>query len=487
MSESASRPSSVAVAAGRPSPAVWLLIALLALATFAIGLLTPPYQSPDSLDHLRRAAAIADGQWTLTTPPGQSSGVSIDTGLQAHMELYEPLFHHPELKVEPGTAAQARAIPFSGRSEFVVSPGTRPYAPLVYVLHAAAWRAGQALGLTVEQAFRLVAVTVLAACLAVTAAAFRVLPPTPLIFVLLAMPMTLFQFGSPTIDGICTALLLLWLALYLRGLDSVPEKPALTEDMLLVVLAAVLITCRFHLWPLLLLLAHRAWLRRSIALGMLTLACAVAVATWTVWAMSSTVDSRITRPHTVGYVMWEYLTHPGELLRVLMSTAVFRTPGIARGFVGMLGWYDAAFKIVLYPVFAALMVLVFGLQWRAASTVGLSRLSPAQRQAALLMGAGAVLSALTVVAALLLSWSPFPTETIKGMQGRYFLPAALMLAAAGWGLARPRARMLRRAWIVAVAFLAFSTVMTGWLLVERYSPDAPSDLRIMSPGNEIPA
>ena len=45
-------------------------------------------QSPDENQHIARAYSVAQGEWSLTAPPGKMSGGMVDAGLEEYIGKY---------------------------------------------------------------------------------------------------------------------------------------------------------------------------------------------------------------------------------------------------------------------------------------------------------------------------------------------------------------------------------------------------------------
>lgn len=439
-----------------------MLLAALGL-TALVAAWVPPMQSPDEDQHLARAYLLAQGQWRLHAPPGRMSGGEIDTGLSSYLQGYlHGLAGDTRKRLSPQAHAALQSLPFSGETVFVETPGSAYYLPLVYLPQAAALKLGQTLDLSVHDSYRLARLLVQCSVAVLLAVAVAVHPPGPLTLGLLLLPMSLFQLAMPTLDGLTTAMALLALALGMRqAVSPAPMRPAACAVLALCLL--VVTTCRLQLLPLLALpLALGAWQRstRLLALGAVTAVLSLA---WTVSAVTGTVDRRLAREVGSTELIAHYLQAPGEFLGVLSRTLA--DPALRefylQSFLGNLGWLDTPLPAPAYPALLAGLALL--------ALVSLRPLRGGRDLAfRLLLAVLAAASALLVFAALLVSWTPHPAQTIAGVQGRYFLVPALMGAAALWGLPRPSpAGAGSRAWsgVRGVLLGGFAVACVGLLLM----------------------
>ncbi len=441
------------------------LLALLAMAGLLLSVLTPPFQSPDEFDHVKRAYLLSRGQILLDTPAGEASGGRIDTGLLAYIDVFSVLPFKPEQKVNTSLLNQARSLPWAGERRFSAAPGTGYYLPLAYLPQAAALAVSRHAGLSVDSSYRAARWVSLAVALSLIAWALRLYPLPPVVFGLLAVPMTLFQMSSASLDGVTYALAVLTLACYLHASRA---RAATTRGVLITFSVAVLIiiTCRVHLFPLVLLFAAlwqmtgRRWL-----LGAGAAVCLIGLG-WTLLAMQTTVDTRMATGTSARTVLLYYLADPGALLRLVahMLTRSDYQGVYMNTFLGILGWLDAPFQAWQYSALKGGLVLLL-----AGSVGAFWRCRGAEIGWRLLLLACSLACVVLIFLALLLTWNPHPAQVVQGIQGRYFwvpvLMACLALAPPAAAVERPQPRLLAGA---QLAFIAFSVFITADVLLQRY-------------------
>jgi hypothetical protein len=226
----------------------------------------------------------------------------------------------------------------------------------------------------------------------------------------------------------------------------------------------VIASSRVHTLPLLLLLtvpfmATKHW--RSL---LPLLAAGLFVFGWTLIALLTTVDFRVTIGESSENVILFYLLKPFTLLEVIGRTV--SNDGLrgfyVASFFGILGWLDTRFEAWQYTTFAVMVGAV------AALTIAPKRILN-EWPARLLLLAIAVASVFLTFLALLITWTPHPAEVISGIQGRYFLIPAIALA---YGISSHigqlhRARRFAAAGALLVLFV-FSLLATVDRLVNRY-------------------
>jgi len=146
------------------------------------------------------------------------------------------------------------------------------------------------------------------------------------------------------------------------------------------------------------------------------------------------------------------------LLATLADEELLRFYG--KSFLGILGWLDAPFPEDVYTGLYALVFLtaIFSTSFKYIDEEWLARL---------LLVCCAFGASLLIFFALLVSWSVHPASIIKGVQGRYFMVPALLVAYALEGGRRAESRRFVGPLLLAALFL-FSAFNTTSLLLMRY-------------------
>jgi len=286
--------------------------------------------------------------------------------------------------------------------------------------------------------------------------------PSALVVSLLLMPMTLFQWAGAGIDALSIGAAALALTLWMEGMSG-KDVPSIGRVSVVGLLVVVVVGSRIHLAPLLLLplTMIRPFAFGRVLAGLLP---AVVVVAWVLFSLASTEHPRTTEMST-GVKLLAYASEPSRLLEIAWTTA--NTPSImefyGRSFVGVLGWLDTYLPDAMYSAWgwllaSAMLWSIVVADWRGFRWMhGLIAL----------MALG---SAVLVPLLLLLMWTPFDSPVVEGVQGRYFLLPALLLAMAipaGRSGARHRVdRPVETSFLVLVCL--YSLVATLPVLVARY-------------------
>ena len=414
-----------------------------------IGRTTPPLLSPDEHAHLVRAYTLISGEWKMHTPAGRSTAAWVDPALAEFINVHRernrvavgrspgPPPTGAELVAAGNTSLSESAQPIS-----ISAPGAAVYPPIAYLPQGLAMGIARALHLPMASAYALARLVTLITSAAVLFAAFLLVTPSPLQLALLTLPMSLFQMASAALDGFSTSMAVLAISLYQALPETQPrQRPIL--HLCLVCSILVVVPARLHLWPLLILLFLSARNLKSTWAWFTSLACLSTVLIWVARVSRSTVDLRRAQLSTdTVQTAIQFLSHPNELIALLVRTVTNQEllSFYGRSFIGVLGWLHLPLDPPLaYPMLAVMLAVSTVL------TVIWTRQQPWQllfQQTQWLLIAMALLSALSVFLLLLVAWTPDPThaQLIEGVQGRYFLVPALMVAMA---LAAPQKQQQR--------------------------------------------
>lgn len=435
--------------------------------------LIPPLQSPDEFDHVERAYLLSKGAIILDAPEGQSSGGMIDTGLLDYFRIYRGIIFKPDKKLSLADRERAKAINWTGAKQFRPAYGISYYFPLLYVPQAVGLSLGEKTGLSIDFSYRLARLLSLLAIAAVILVAFNIYSPNPLVLALLALPMSLFQISSASIDGLSLALTILSMACFMRIVqDKTNSNPLFFYLLTCAVL--VLSMGRIYLAPLILLnfIACNYLKNRKYCY-----LCGLSVALIVLWflvAVLTTVDKRLVLGASTLEIALLYLQHPSILLHAFFSTIsnADMITNYLYSFVGVLGWLDTQFSTWQYITFLLLLVLIGGLSISAQDL----RADWLPRSAILLC----VFSAILIMFFLLLvTWNKYPAAIIEGVQGRYFLPPAIMISYAIAGRAKLFEGLPRKmAMVLVLALCALTLFGMPRLLLERYYLAAHAPLNL---------
>ena len=471
------------------------LPAVLAAAYLALGLaavlvlarLTPPFQNPDELAHVLRAEQVEQGGLLgrrFVDQARPAAGGFLDGGALSVYGVFEPLIFQPGHRATAEMFERADTVPWGGKRWWQAFDNTAVYPPFLYLPAAAGIAAGRVDGWPVMRTLHVARLCGGVAAVAVGGVAVWVAgEAAPLAFALLCLPMALSLMAAVSQDALLlpVAGLAGGLLVRLRGAPAGtgawvagaapgPASGAVSSAAsgvasgmafwaMCVCLALVGMARPVYLPVAVLpLLAGRVAWRTRAAGAAFVAACVLAwVAAAAHWALVNGSEGGLADP--AAQVAWLW-AEPGRAWQVAALTLRTHGPALLEGFVGRLGWLDLALPAWVRRVAWASLLLGALTSaaparpgWRAAGTGGRA-----------VAAAAALTSGAAVFAVQYVTWTPVGLGLVMGVQGRYFLPMALLLGAALPG----RAVLPRRA---ALALPALGAAMLGgvvWAVVGRY-------------------
>lgn len=435
------------------------VIAVIFIVCATLSVVIPPFQSPDEHDHIKRAYLLTKGVLLLDRLEGSSSGGYIDSGLMKFMESYGVV--RGKLSAEKVSAA--RSIKWSRKPVYSPAPGTAYYFPVIYLPHALGLWVGEQLNLSVNHSYRLARAFALIAVALILMTAFRLYPPNPLVLALIALPMTLFQISSASLDGVSLALAIFSISAFLRfGADKKQSSAWVLNS--LAVSIAVLASSRIHTLPMLALLAATFMYKKDKRTLIAFLTTTSFVIGWTFVTLITTIDLRVEIGKSTSHIIAFYIKNPLEFFFVISRTVSDHNiqKFYYESFLGILGWLDTPFGTLHYTFLWRSLLLITAL------SVSFRNIRHEWPQRALLL-AVSVISVLFIFFALLVTWTAHPAQLVSGIQGRYFLIPSIIFAYAiggNRGLFDGIQRLIATS--SALCLFIFSVLATVNLLIVRY-------------------
>ncbi len=438
---------------------VFAIYAAVAILSFAS--LMPPFENPDEFNHYNRADLVATGAMIATRYAGPStSGGKVDIGTDEADSIIGVVRFHPERKVTRAMLQSAGAVRW-GRRVWLTFDNTAIYPPFFYIPAALGIRVGQALRLPVVRTLLLSRVLAGLACLGLaTAAIVAAGPAAPWLFSVLCLPMSLSQFASVSQDGTMFAAAALSVACLVR----LSREPKRLEWLVLLCIALDLVIMArppyapLAIIPLLVPGLHRH--RRRLA------ALAV-IAPALVWSGLTAAFTAINAHAAAGVApatqLLHLVTRPAHWLTLVRNTyarqGLTGMPFIDE-FVGLLGWTDLPLPSRYYTIAKAVLVIAVLASCSHPPVI----FRPGRR---LVVLASLLLSCLGLFVFEYASWDGLDADRVNGVQGRYFIPLALLVPAIlpGWRLPRPLSDV---AAVLLLVFPAFSIAVVLRAITLRY-------------------
>ena len=394
-----------------PVALAYLVFAVLALLLVAPTM--PPFQNADEVNHAFRADQISHLGFLPEKVPDGEQGGWIDSGLLAAVRPFVHIPFNRSVKVARAMYAPQNWGP-RGAAGF---PNTAIYPPAFYLPAAIAFLASRILHLTVLQGLELARLA--GGMVAITLATFAIWlceAGALWFFTVLLLPMSIALFAAVSQDGPMLASSALAACLVHRT-KLRPSALCFAASVLLLVLIAAA-RPPYAGFALVLILARMSPRLRfagiSIVFGV-TVAWFALVAKHMVLPVfpQGSVDPKA---QFLGLVL-----SPSRIMPLLAATWQAHGEEVQEGFIGKLGWLDTDlppyYHALAWSVLAlAGLLCALGTPWR----------KPDWKL--FVAGAGIGAAVLGVILIQYLTWSVPRAAAVEGLQGRYFLPPAIMLA-----------------------------------------------------------
>lgn len=391
--------------------------------------LIPPLQSPDENSHLQRAYSLLDGQFLVRkNSRAKPENQEVDVNLRSYIETWsQQLATKADARVTPQVERATRRHGFSDR-ETQVFNGAAGYFPLFYspasIGLGLARAAKQPVWVGVNWSrIAMWAVGLLACGLALVCTRLGV----HTFAAVMVLPMSLAQLGSANMDAMTISFGLLALALLSCGLMgggggggvSWPRWVQGGAWLLVAILTLTKPVFLAFLGPPLLWAVLRKEDRSNLYwIG----AIVIAVGVWTLHTAHNLVDVRLVKPSSSTEMLLAAFTSPLDTLQLMARTLQVKFDFYWKTMVGVLGWIDTPLTARTYSFSVILLgAAVF------ADAVSFNSTGRLDRLWYVTAFAGYVTLTLLIMFA---AWVPVTNGVIEGVQGRYFLPALPLLAAA---------------------------------------------------------
>ncbi|WP_336084810.1 DUF2142 domain-containing protein [Nocardia sp. SSK8] len=415
------------------------IVATIFGALFAV--LTPPFWGHDELTQFGRAYQVAHGgvfPQRIADDRGVAYGGQIPVSVDALMDYaFRDYNDNPE---EPGAMVADPAV-YDRLGDAAISDATKQmwftntaaYSPVPYVPAAIGIRLGEALGLSVGGMYLLTRLAGLVAYLAVVGFglyALRERRSQWLVFTVAVLPIALFQAGTVTADTLTNALAIMTSALLLKALFVGDRlRPVETGALLAATIALPLSKPTYVLLAMLVVVVPAERLgctgkRRFLPWVFAAVGAGLFLAWTKIAAPTGDGMSLMRPPHQWGQVrpgdqLKGVLTDPIQFVHTFGESIALRDHRWFNQFFGELG-----FAYVDVPAVSMLACLIafavsFGIVERMSIVTATFRRT-------LIVALTVLASVAMIYVTLYMSFTPVDFYIIDGVQGRYFVPLAIM-------------------------------------------------------------
>ncbi len=423
------------------APRIAVLYALFAC--LAAGLLAPtmpPMQNADEGSHTYRADQVSHFGLVATRIDDGEIGGRVEAGLVAVSDKVNAMRFDPAAKV---SRAMLAPMPWGPRVQATFA-NTAVYPPFFYLPAALMAVAARRLGTPLPHALVLMRLATAAVSIAISAAAIAIAGNAALwLFAVSMLPMTIALDAAVSQDGPMLACVALAVACHVRMRR---ERPA-RAGWLFACMCLMLTLAGMGRPPdaAFCVLALASPVRPSFRLAGL-MAILAGTAAWSLLNASFVVlPPRVDGVVSPSSQLAGLLSNPLRLPSLLLHTMRFSGDFLAMSFIGVLGWLNVVLPMYYYLCASAILVLAALGSW-------LSGRGQADLSSIIAGVGGAGGGIIGVCLAEYLVWTITGAPVIDGLQGRYFLAAAMVFGAS---LARPGTSRAGSAWRWQAPVLAF--------------------------------
>lgn len=447
----------------------WVWLVLIAPIALVMVFLTPAFQVPDEFSHFAKVDQVSRGffmpQIDGTSDVGNQTSVCVKKLIE--IKGYQSIPFHEEVKVDVITANNVRPsnIAWESGTAFYRNNNTAVYSPTGYAVQAVGLLAAKIMKMNVLSSFYFSRYFSCMVCVLLTFLAIRNADHGKLLmFIILSLPMTLFEYASLSQDGILISATAIGIAL-ISGTSNTPvaAKRTFIRQMLGLFMITVLVLGKppymFILFYFLLdvYLKNRDFRAAVIGFGAMVFTVMVlwilAVAPYVKIPLHSEANPAL----QVAFLK----TNPKVLLSVVLPNALKNVSELSQGMVGILGWLDFRLSdwsyvlmngVILTLVIVGLLVSLYKNKYRS-----------------LLVILIAILTLFMISLSQYITWSPVGLYRVEGCQGRYMIPVFLFVAIASNELWVSRQKVLSN---LLVMLMVISSLIVGinalFAILQRY-------------------
>ena len=452
----------------------FVLLSTFVFILLPVEVLQPPFQSPDEVNHIRRAYLLGNGEIILGEENGSTGGY-IDVGLESYAELFYPVYKSYTQKVDDKISYIAENYKWENKKVFRPLPNTAAYFPLIYLPQALGLKIGQFLGCSINYSYYFAKFASLAVSIALIYFSLILYNATSVTIALYSFPIVMCQFSSTGLDPIAFALTNLIISIFLKLINQAQVEKY--ENLYLnsfSISSLLLITSRFNLLPIA-LLPFFIFMKNK-RFNYLSHACLIFFVSmgWIIFAalnVKGMGQFNNNRPETSFYVMLYYFSYPIGFMKILYHSLVdyVRLSHYIDMTIGILGaanvYLGQAFYRIYLCIFGIIAILSIKVPSYGMKLSQYKYVTSGYDSLALIIVA--ILSFILTFFLLVASIEPHPAQTVEGIQGRYFFPILLMLSYAIFTNAICKFKFYFINIIIFILF-SFSVLSTCNIFIKRY-------------------
>lgn len=383
---------------------------------------TPPFQSPDEQLHYERIQYIVHGGHILPVDHQHHPEIALPKSISNVADTthrQHTIDGDVSKKYDINRTKEALRQPFITGETY--RPAMIPYSPVPYLPALPGVFVVNKLGKSPLIGLYVTRLSLALAAIVMITLAIKIIPTKKyLLAALCLLPMVLFQQSTASADGLSVAILVLLIA-YVFRLYEVRKIITKRQWSILLVLVGLLSLSKTLLYlfiPLIMILWKKPGAKQWIIASCGLAACLVLV--WTGLTRGLVVDSNMNEQVNSKKQLINILHHPYRLVEVTANT--YGTPygdNTVRGTIGTLGVVDVQLPIWMQYGYVFCVAILWLVDQKGRKKF--------PRWSMFVVGGLTLMYIALVHIAMYLVYSPVNFAIFYGVQGRYLVPAILMI------------------------------------------------------------
>lgn len=438
-------------------------------------ILTPPFQSPDEVNHFFRAYQISEGVML-----GQKQDDRVGGQVPVNVDYLVVPYAHMIGQMHEKTSAEKIKSGFElelhpEKKEFVDFPNTGIYPAISYVPQSVMLALGRWMGAGPLTLFYLGRLASLIFWLLCAYYAIRIVPFGKWLLTFLALlPMSVFVHASFSADVVTNGVAFLLIAVIL-SLAFRPRRITKKDKIVVIVLAIILASAKLVYSPILLLVLlipktklggnRNRWIQigslATISLAVVLAWSAVMGSLYTPYAEYNP-EKRDSVPIVMCADMNQQLVllkeDPWHFAAVVSNSVTEAGDMYVPGYIGAFGWLDS--RLPPWTITLAYLIILVLILSRTEARINWKR--------RIILASSGVLMILLIILSQYLTWECVGDDFVGTLQGRYFIPVFPLFFLSLKGLINLRMKEGVLATVAALAFLSIGAKT----LFERYYVEA---------------
>ncbi|AGK97869.1 DUF2142 domain-containing protein [Clostridium pasteurianum] len=386
-----------------------------------------PFQAPDEYSHFYRAYQISKGN-LICEHHNNMNGAYVPKSLimSNQIKLSEDIPFHSDKKFNiKNIMFELTHVQLNPKDEmFVAIPNTSAYAPIMYLPQSMGIEIGKKFNLSplalmyLGRLFNLIFSTTM-----IYFSMKNISSKKSLLFLFGLMPMLLYESASLSADGVTNCLSIFTISYFIKLSKNGNEGLKVKEVLIMFLLICLVSLTKqvYFLFSLLYFLIPKYKFKskkQHLILGFFIIILSILINLF--WMNISganhvlSTNSNASPKDQVIYI----LQHPILFIEIFARTITLNGEFYLKSFIGILGWLDT--KLPNYIIYSYVIVLI------VASLINNEneKINFKNRIILLLLFLSI---GILVVTALYITYTLVGGSTVEGVQGRYFIPIALLL------------------------------------------------------------